>query len=528
MPKEVSKGPSHDLEYLVRLVDKYFLMHTLTWEDFRPILKDHRSITKIDEKSLVDFKRIEAVANDVIKHKKVPEDLKAFQELVGDLNEILNLDLPLEIFSSKYTKILKHTKLFLGILLFLFTSYILIGGIATGQSTFLNISNPALLFALLLVLILLLGAFEGLQIGVTTLRLKDVSTFQNEYPKAYSLHRKFRAEEKARDFLAGRQLFVIILVFIIAQITSFPNMKTLPFTEMQFPGWTSPWFETIFLKLGIIGALFVLWLGQLGPQFIANKNPLSLLNFPGMGLTLKSAFFVDSMGLTLPGKWISQRVKKLDDIPISPIEQYRYSSMIQGYCRVGLKAKWEIGPDRAKLEYQNSTIFTHNGFRGMKDDSLEVTGNGPLLKYRYKLLSEDGTISRDICGTYPFRDERLPEGRRRFVHHLEPNYGPFLKGDVLIIENEVDFPEAYGVGIKIDMATKYVLFGIKFTGTPTRIGKVMVRINKDYSAVDESTQHKEHELKLQYDQENVPFFEFFEWYPEKDTLYSFNWEVEYN
>jgi riboflavin transporter FmnP len=62
------------------------------------------------------------------------------------------------------------------------------------------------------------------------------------------------------------------VVFIVAQVMSFPQISTLPFSNVSVQSLPS---VLLFLgfQMGLFGALFVLWLGQLLPQFIANKNP---------------------------------------------------------------------------------------------------------------------------------------------------------------------------------------------------------------------------------------------------------------
>ena len=207
--------------------------------------------------------------------------------------------------------------------LFCFVSYFVLGGILAGHAT-LATPHPLITLGLLAVLITILAVVEGLHLCVGRLGLKNLGALRDQYPRAYKLHQWINTASGTNRFLAGRQLVVIVVVFFVARITSFSAMQTWPLTNVTLPGvLRSSWFQEIFLNYGILGALFVLWFGQLIPQFIATKKPVAFLNLFGMEIALRACFFIEALGLTKPGDWLARWVSEEQAIPPAPQERYR-------------------------------------------------------------------------------------------------------------------------------------------------------------------------------------------------------------
>ena len=207
--------------------------------------------------------------------------------------------------------------------LFCFVSYFVLGGILAGHAT-LSAAHPFITLGLLAVLITILAVVEGLHLCVGRLGLKDLGALRDQYPRAYKLHQWINTASGTNRFLAGRQLVVIVVVFFVARITSFSTMQTWPLTSVIMPAaLRSAWFQEIFLNLGILGAFFVLWFGQLIPQFVATKKPVAFLNLYGMEIALRTCFFIEALGLTKPGDWLARWVSEEQAIPPSPQERNR-------------------------------------------------------------------------------------------------------------------------------------------------------------------------------------------------------------
>ena len=207
------------------------------------------------------------------------------------------------------------------IFLLVATVYIVLLGILSGESSMtLVFGSPVwLTFLLLVFTLLLLSSLEGSQIAIVSLSDRNpdqLTGVKSEYPKAYSVMRLICSKLRSQQYLAGRQFFVILTVFVIAQITSFPRMEFLPFTSYpvtQLPDWVN----LICFKFGFLGALLVLWTAQLIPQYFANRHPDMFLNFPGNFLVVRLCLLIESIGPTKPANWMCDVLLKAveDDSP---------------------------------------------------------------------------------------------------------------------------------------------------------------------------------------------------------------------
>jgi len=122
-----------------------------------------------------------------------------------------------------------------GVLLCVSTLYVVLGGIAAGESA-LTSSFSVPIWAtcsILLMALLLLGSLEGTQIAIVALTDKKVAAFKKQYPRGCRAIKPVQTRIMVQRYLAGRQFFVIFVVFVIAQVTSFPSMEMLPFTDVS-------------------------------------------------------------------------------------------------------------------------------------------------------------------------------------------------------------------------------------------------------------------------------------------------------
>lgn len=412
------------------------------------------------------------------------------------------------------------------------TSFFVAGGIATGHS---SLTSHGLLGIMLLgLLISLLAVFEGLQISVTTLRLKDVSSLRGVFPRSAELHRSFRKEEGTRSFLAGRQLFVVIIVFFAARLTTFPTL-----TEIPWVGWPIPFRDSLFwhitLDYGVFGALFVLWSGQLMPQFLANKSPVVLLNAPGMGAALRLSYWVDRLGLTLPGHWLASWSKDEDSVPLSPQERFRESlEEVQGYATLSLKRFWSIKSGEATLKYENSIEFSRSGFSEILDDGLQFQASDFRVSFDYRLLSLAGGAQRDAGAgnartvAITSREEQSLEGGwARVVQRVEPTVGSFKAGDVLVTNARVFSREARGDVVHVSVPTRILIFGVALDGAENLMCGDL-RITRYRNEADLASSAGTTVGNVDFVLRNGYLVaEFIERYPAVGSVYVFEWSYEY-
>lgn len=509
----MNHSSSTALERLARRIQRYLEVRAIGWQDLRLLLsqRSHKTVTE-------DVLR---AAKSILVEGRAPQDRNGFRELVDQLNFIFDETFSTDIFDSAFVKVVKATRQLFSVVLLSVVACLVFYGIWGGYGGFQDL-GPLARLALFAVLIVLLAAFEGLQISVTTLRLKDLEVLREKLPRAYQLHQKFRREEGARRFLAGRQLFVVVVVFLAAQLTSFPS-----FTPLSDAFGVSPalrWMEIVLLQYGVAGAFIVLWVGQLAPQFLANKHPHGFLNLPGMRLVLGLSFFVEALGLTRPGEWFSAFGTEEDEIPISPQERYRQAvQYVQGYGMLGVSKVWHIEPGGLTMTYKASHVLYRTGLDRILDNSLEVRGEGIRPEFKFRLFRRDDPepVPLHVGGA---NEERLEDGWKRFHQEVEPEQGSFLEHDVLLVETGISFSAANSDAIRITKPTKFIVFRAKF-GEPcsAKSGKLIVFSTEAKQGKFEKI--RETPLPVsERDGESV--MEYVEFYPRMNRYYLFLWDVE--
>jgi len=162
-------------------------------------------------------------------------------------------------------------------------------GIFTNEHTFYPDEIPSgLVFVLLFVFLAILGLMEGAMISVTQLRRLPSESYMHTHKRAYLNVQLATGPHVLERFLMGRQLVVIVLVFVLSRITTFNNIST--------PGATAA--NNIAMSIGqtgLLGAFIVLIFGNLTPQVMAAEFPLQFLN----GLHVLAAMY---LGLAI--QWV--------------------------------------------------------------------------------------------------------------------------------------------------------------------------------------------------------------------------------
>lgn len=82
---------------------------------------------------------------------------------------------------------------------------------------------PAANFVLLIFALILLAYVEALHYACVSIEKWDMAKYVDIYPRAVRVHALVDTPEKVQKFLVGRQFFVIFVVFLIAEITTFPG-----------------------------------------------------------------------------------------------------------------------------------------------------------------------------------------------------------------------------------------------------------------------------------------------------------------
>eukprot|EP00457_Paulinella_chromatophora_P010201 gb/GEZN01010295.1/.p1 GENE.gb/GEZN01010295.1/~~gb/GEZN01010295.1/.p1 ORF type:complete len:346 (-),score=51.03 gb/GEZN01010295.1/:161-1198(-) len=167
-------------------------------------------------------------------------------------------------------------------------SMVVIGyGIGNGLAL---LPGPAWLhFIILIAAVTLLGYLEGLQVAVLALENLDYTVYRDQYPNGARLMDRAVLPEGVKQFLCGRQFFVVFVVFIVAQLTTFPDFPV---------GHLPTVVKIVVIDTGLCGALFVLMWGQLLPQITASDCPIQFCNLPGARAVLYLCLGFEHLGIT--------------------------------------------------------------------------------------------------------------------------------------------------------------------------------------------------------------------------------------
>jgi len=162
-------------------------------------------------------------------------------------------------------------------------------GTATDKMTNVweSIEGPGAL-VLSFVFLFIIGCCEGFQIAAVSLAKLPSSQLEEEYPVAHKVIKRLFAGINLQRFLVGRQVLCALMMIILAKVTSFKNGQFWGFDQWAMDG---------FLETGILGAIFVVNVGQLSFRMLASCYPVLFINNYLMYGLLEMALAVEATGL---------------------------------------------------------------------------------------------------------------------------------------------------------------------------------------------------------------------------------------
>eukprot|EP00808_Paulinella_micropora_P024214 g60815.t1 len=144
-------------------------------------------------------------------------------------------------------------------------------------------------FIILAIALTLLGYLEGLQVAVLALQNLEYSVVRDRYPSGCKLMDKAIQPEVIKKFLTGRQFMTVFIVFLIAQLTTFPHFPQGPLPD---------WLFILVIQTGLAGALFILLLGQLLTRITGSVYPMQFCNLPGARYVFWACLGLEALGIT--------------------------------------------------------------------------------------------------------------------------------------------------------------------------------------------------------------------------------------
>lgn len=413
-----------------------------------------------------------------------------------------------------------------GLILAICTLYIVIGGIGTGQSSLTLIYGAPIWFTytLLVVTLLFLGALEGTQIAIVALTEKKVSLFRRKYPRGCKAIKLVNTKELIEKYLAGRQFGVIFVVFVIAQVTSFPQIEALPFTNFPIKALPTV-INFLGFQLGLFGALLVLWVAQLLPQFIANKNPLLFLNLIGMNLVIRWCLWLEAIGPTRPASWLSAPQRHKLIVPTSSfVKHHDLADDVYGYEIVNQSHNWEIFEDNKwSLDYTNSFRIRSNNFNALRDTTLLVHGEVGSAKFSNRLFRE-GMQIQDKLNTQGVEARPIGNGWSQFYQEVNSEE-QFQTGDV--IQNHYTLfgdKQADRAQISIERPTKLITFNITLRGKILNDSSVVIKKYRKDDVTGQALLLETKELHFTITKsDSTRKTSFVDVHPKMNTVYELKW-----
>ncbi len=388
--------------------------------------------------------------------------------------------------------------------------------------------SPLTVLAIFLALMLLLAALEGSQISIVSLRTKDLSGLEKEFPRTTDIQNQTKTTSESQQYLAGRQFFVIFVVFLIAQSTSFPNaVAYLPdYMASLLKGF--PLLDLTLLKLGFLGAFVTLWFGQLAPQFYANKNPQAMLNVPGMKFVVDLCFLFESFGFARPGEWLISRLKPGAPISVSQRDEFENAAQEAGYQTLLQEYRWQLSSTQQwQLDYQNVIGFSSPGITQIKEDGLEVYGTSLLPEFVNLLKSgEDEQIAIYSEGA---ESTRLEDNWHSYSQAIKPVHGSFGRDETITVKISVKGHENLSLSrLSITRPTKLLRMKWQLDSEIQYLSPIIIRKYKYDDTIELLCLISEEVLEMSshQDADNFNQAQYIETFPKIGTYYEFIWEYK--
>jgi uncharacterized membrane protein len=251
-------------------------------------------------------------------------------------------------------KIFDWTRYTVSTLLTIASLILIIYAIAAGLAPLEG--HPIVLYSLFVFSVSLLGMLEGLQIAILNLERANAERFKH-LNRAYVNHKLATRHHglNVQRFLVGRQFFVVFVVFLSAQLTTYSDLT-----------WNIPrWLFILIIDTGFPGVMVVLSFGQLMPQLVAATHPITFMNIPGAWGVIKIALGFEAIGIT-HFSWVLTfftkfifRMNKGDSVTRVSLTRSKTKSRTKGNSRSSRSRSKKVNPAQ-KPELFNSFISRNN------------------------------------------------------------------------------------------------------------------------------------------------------------------------
>lgn len=495
-------------------IQRQSVLHGLRWEDVKAKILGRCS----DETGLIeptpDFTRILEVGQQIFETGTCPSDLWAVRKFLVILKDF-DIETDASLIAGKLVRFGAIVRDCFALCLMALVGYLVIGGVlTTGGNALARLAGLAVLLAVL-------AAVEGLHTCVTMLKLKNLSALRATYPRAFQIHRLFKSDAGVKRFLAGRQLFVIAIVFFVAQMTTFAKLDAFPGTHTKIP-------ELIRVPLvgwGLAGALFVLWVGQLAPQFYAARHPVRFLNLPGMDVLFHAALLLEAIGFARTGDWLIALARGSQAIPPSPEEVFAFAAAERGFGALTVRNTVAVAPEAIQSDYEAVYLISGQPLTSFLERGVIHRQPCRTSHSDANLIStRDGETHR-IARVFEVDEDKLDDGSKRAIQTVSCNAGYFASDDVVSVAVKSDYDALSSCCLDVLVPTKRLTAKIVFEGAP-HIFNCTLQLFED-TGTEGYIQKLSVPLPTRVDEQGRLSFSLDEHFPRQGNRYLITWTVQY-
>lgn len=388
----------------------------------------------------------------------VPRDARALKHIAERFEHLYAVPLGSEKIDTGLKRVVRRGGDAVGAVVGVSACYLVFGGLIEGKGGLLAGKGAVFALVTFLILAAILAVVEALHVAGTQLRYLNLDSLADSHPRVLVIHKWIRSQVGIDSFLSGRQLIVICTVFLLAQLTSMPHLTTWPYTSVALPD-----FVRVCVRLGLPGAVVLLWFSQLMPQFVATRRTLWLTNTRVAGLFVRVAAVLDEIGFARFGHWAAALANvgapKEPRIPLSPA--LRWSQVAEddtGHAGLDIVRHVTISPDGVSLEARQGVAIRGERVVSIVQQTTLAAPPRSLAASVYLVRDgeDHGLTTQQSLPTTP------SDGLRLLQLVASPAVGSFKPGDEVRSTVKAGFaPELAADAVYIDGAVRFLLWEVE-------------------------------------------------------------------
>lgn len=398
---------------------------------------------------------------------------RTMRDLVHEVEKLLDLQEPLADLATLATRGARVSRDVFAGLVAAVSGWIVIGAILTGDNAMAASTSAGITLIALATALLVLALLEAAHIGAVALSTADVSTLKDTHPRVFKLHRHINTKSKLESYLAARQLGVVMIVFVIAELTRTARLNHLPGTSIQLPAAIQ-----FLLQIGVPGALVVLIIGQVTPQILTARRPAALMNLAPMSAAFYATLNIGRLGLARPAAWLTGGAGEPERIPSAPAERFSDATRdVAGFGALGVTRDINVALDKT-----TTTTATTVQFFSDELSTVELSAaSAPLMPTQLKIrghMYRDGESDELMVD---LTDEVRNEYGLLLNARIAPRIGAFQNADIVQITATATFSSLLSEDfVLVEQPTKLVTVRATIEHPPVPLPPAMLTVHRTW------------------------------------------------